>query len=340
MSKSGVELAASSMKYPTLATGLDVSRTEMRHLMAESMLIMVVVTSPDTEVRPRQEELGMRRSRIALVGVLGLVAVGIGVGISNNEGPSLSGTATTLCEETSTHHCSPASIVEGPGEAHWNNTSAVKFTNENSHDNGNNIAWWASNGAHTSSVFYFRVDAQDSKTLGFTCPVDHLFADNKGNANTVFTSVVPAPALEDNVKQLPEYEDLGYRDRWHVPEVDFKDSKYYNQPNDDMRYLTSENEMTLYKGVRVIRVKNKSENNVVAHIKWQVWTAYMKSVISKVNIDPHEEAKIVLPCATNILLWNEAQKIWSEDSPDDVCEEPRFEIPCWVKPSLLITKDL
>ena len=352
MSKSGVELAASSMKYPTLATGLDVSRIVLRLLMAESMLIMVVVTSPDTEVGPRQEELGMRRSRIALVGVLGLVAVGVGVGISNNEGPSLSGTATTLCKETSTHHCSPASIVEGPGEAHWNNTSAVKFTNENSHDNGNYIAWWASNGAHTSTTFYFKVDPKTSKTLGFPCPVDHLFADNKGNANTVFTSVVPAPALEEDMTTLlafarSGYQNSAYTEGWNntgkIPRKDLAVGSNYSMATGQMNSESSGDNVVIYKGVRVLRVKNKSDtDDVVGHIQWQIWTPEMKSVINEAYINPQAELKIVLPCATDILLWNRPKNVWSSDYVDDVCT-PGYQQTareCWVRPNLLVTRDL
>ncbi len=249
--------------------------------------------------------------------VFGLVVVVLGgAGLywgAGRSGEGLSGTATSPCVSSATHSCAPTSIADAKGEAEWLDIEGLVFTNKNENGKGNTIHWWASHGAYTSSKFFFHLDAKKSKKLSFPCAMDHVFADNKGPANTVFTSTTSSPTSRPAVEAM-----------------DYKSP----QP------ISSEG--ANFYGVRVLEVRNKS-SNLTAYVEWlwqDVAAEYEESVESageqssqdfapqfgvtpyqpildwdsftidyslytdknQIDLGPGKTMQIVLPCVANIAV--------------------------------------
>ena len=257
-----------------------------------------------------REDLKMRSPKLVALAVA-IVVSGVAAALWTTGGSSKNqtGTATTPCQPTATHLCAPSSIKDAPGEAQWTNTEAVYFKNENNNGNRNDINWWASNGAHTSSVFTFSVEPKTSKLLGFPCAIDHIFADNKGPANTVFTTV----------SEGPEYP------------VDPSTSKA------SLHWVDPSAPDPLLKGVRVLTIKNLDlvdDTNIDWY--WQKsdldpsldeakWFDYLGNFQGPYNIviKPGKTIKIVLPCAANVGLMDPLNNSWKK--PESDCSGGAFE---------------
>ncbi len=234
----------------------------------------------------------LRKSRLILIAVaVALIAGGVAVWQVNSPVGNLAGTATTPCAPTSTHWCAPSYIKDSPGEAEWTNTAAVKFTNNNNDGKKNTINWWASHGKYTSSTFSFEIGNNKTESLAFPCAIDHLYADNKGPANTVATST--GMAVDNPVNA-------------HEP-----DGRTFNWIDDDT--LSVE-----FNGVKVLTVKNTSGSiSATIHWAWEIagpdnaeiyWdygdypASFSKK--SKIELGPGKTMKIVLPCAANLTIFN------------------------------------
>ncbi len=247
----------------------------------------------------------MRRHKKMLISLVILLMLG-GVALWRvaGDGGKLAGTATTPCNND-TELCAPAMIPDASGAAHWTNTSAIKFENR-SGSYGNQINWRSSHGAYTGSWFFFHLDSGKNKTLSFPCQMDHIWADNKGPAANVYTSVAPAP-------ERPVYK--AFKANWFLNKDDVNTSAA-NQ------YLD-----LLYMNARVLKVTNKSDK-VTAFLNWrwqmsdlpnyrasdpmygQDWWYDSNEVAfsdkNQIDLGPGKTMQIVLPCSANIWIANSA----------------------------------
>ena len=278
----------------------------------------------------------MRKSRLILIAVaVALIAGGVAVWQLYSPVGNLAGTATTPCAPTSTHWCAPSYIKNSPGEAHWTNTKAIKFENRNNDGNKNQIKWWASHGKYTSSTFFFNVDTNASKTLEFPCAIDHVFADNKGPANTVFTNTVDLPDIPRVVDPIVQD---GYESFVAVGETVEMIAGHHT-----------------FEDVRVLKIKNKDpEEDAYINWAWQkvpneyqtlkmfeIWgmddippwdggLAHQYSNMNQIDINPLGTATIVLPCNANIGIENNAKRSaafvdWLKNCDVNATAYPRWE---------------